>query len=410
MSPAKTVGSTPASTPNTRSGDPSRTIETATVFLNQTNNYLLVNDTINVDSIALCLLKISDAIDIKKHKDAIRCAVKLMKDLIEKEGINQKASACAEEFSKKIQDKIEEIAKIGRNISISVERLDTVSISLNEKMAEMPAPRPPPHLVHMYAGATAQPGGRHPAHARAVAKSDHKQRTITFTWSEVNTEEADGLSEKEIVQKAELALDEVRKSLHGLQMPKDMRFISARRLRGKGFQLELNSVESTTWLRREDTMTYFTDNFDGGLCTAKSLTFPALAQFVPITFEPENPLDIGRISENSDISHDAIKFAKWLKPIERRSPEQRTAHLMVHFTTATAANKAILKGMVIESKHVQLRKPQQDPRRCLKCHSFDGHYAKDCRELKDTCGTCGGQHRTQGCNTKDMTQRRVAPM
>ena len=33
----------------------------------------------------------------------------------------------------------------------------------------------------------------------------------------------------------------------------------------------------------------------------------------------------------------------------------------------------------------------------MKCQSFGGHYAKECKSLRDTCGTCAREHRTKDC-------------
>jgi len=33
----------------------------------------------------------------------------------------------------------------------------------------------------------------------------------------------------------------------------------------------------------------------------------------------------------------------------------------------------------------------------MKCQSFDSHYAKNCKNSHNTCGTCAGDHHTKGC-------------
>ncbi|KII88883.1 hypothetical protein PLICRDRAFT_82729, partial [Plicaturopsis crispa FD-325 SS-3] len=82
----------------------------------------------------------------------------------------------------------------------------------------------------------------------------------------------------------------------------------------------------------------------------------------------------------------------------RRTPSQRTAHLIVTFANPEAANHAMWAGLFIERKKVHARKLQQEPKRCLKCQSLAGHMAAECSLAHDVCGSCGGNHRTNGCN------------
>ncbi|KAG1787597.1 uncharacterized protein HD556DRAFT_1217537, partial [Suillus plorans] len=83
---------------------------------------------------------------------------------------------------------------------------------------------------------------------------------------------------------------------------------------------------------------------------------------------------------------------------------QRTAHAILTFNTKESANQAIRFGLSVAGKKVYARKLITEPSRCLKCHSFDGsHMAKDCPQEEDTCGTCGGSHRTSTCTIKDQS-------
>ena len=63
---------------------------------------------------------------------------------------------------------------------------------------------------------------------------------------------------------------------------------------------------------------------------------------------------------------------------------------------AKDANKAISNGLIICRTKVYPSKLKQEPTQCMKCRKW-GHFASDCTETKDICGTCGDDHRTNTC-------------
>jgi len=83
---------------------------------------------------------------------------------------------------------------------------------------------------------------------------------------------------------------------------------------------------------------------------------------------------------------------------------QCLAHLKLFFSTLEAANYAIRNSLYIEGKKVNVRKMQQEARRCAKCQRYGHgnnkgkpHITKDCRWLHKTCGGCRQQHRKEEC-------------
>jgi hypothetical protein len=89
---------------------------------------------------------------------------------------------------------------------------------------------------------------------------------------------------------------------------------------------------------------------------------------------------------------------KWVKPIHRRTLNQRTAHLFLMFTNTDAANRAITNGLNICSRRCHVERVKREPIRCLKCQGWN-HFARECLENKDTCGNCTKEHRTSECTT-----------
>ena len=90
-----------------------------------------------------------------------------------------------------------------------------------------------------------------------------------------------------------------------------------------------------------------------------------------------------------------------MKPIQRRSPGQKTAHLILSLTDADTANRAIANGLVICNRRTRIEKVKKEPVRCLKCHGWN-HFAYECISTQDTCGNCAEKHRTSECHQPEL--------
>ncbi|KAI0362990.1 hypothetical protein BV20DRAFT_959209, partial [Pilatotrama ljubarskyi] len=80
----------------------------------------------------------------------------------------------------------------------------------------------------------------------------------------------------------------------------------------------------------------------------------------------------------------------------RRSPGQRTAFIMLMITGVDQANRA-LKGLTLAGRKVLVRRDLEEPKRCARCQSYDGHFARECRAVTDICAHCAGTHPTSQC-------------
>jgi hypothetical protein len=97
---------------------------------------------------------------------------------------------------------------------------------------------------------------------------------------------------------------------------------------------------------------------------------------------------------------DTIAKVRWIKPANRRRPEQSVAHAVFLMSSAKDANRCIVEGLKICGAKVYPTKLKQEPTQCMKCRRW-GHFASDCTQSRDTCGTCGGDHRTNICNNRN---------
>ncbi|KAF9553611.1 hypothetical protein CPC08DRAFT_620463, partial [Agrocybe pediades] len=136
----------------------------------------------------------------------------------------------------------------------------------------------------------------------------------------------------------------------------------------------------------------------------KNRTYNVIAHYVPIIFDPDNQDHIAEVLEVNGVDRNHFIRARYAKPIERRNPYQRYAHLIFSLQNADTANRLINQGMTIFGKQVDIRKCKKEPLRCLKCHGYN-HIARDCINMHDTCGTCGSRtHRTKDCDNPESLQ------
>jgi hypothetical protein len=128
-----------------------------------------------------------------------------------------------------------------------------------------------------------------------------------------------------------------------------------------------------------------------------------LVENVPTSFVLEQPAALADIEKKVGLQPKVITKVRYIKPINRRKPDQHMAHIILTFNTKESANQAIKVGLMVAGKKVYTRKLITEPSICLKCHSFKGsHIARDCPEDIDTCGTCSGLHRTSECTIKEQ--------
>jgi hypothetical protein len=157
----------------------------------------------------------------------------------------------------------------------------------------------------------------------------------------------------------------------------------------------LNLKEAAEWIQHSDVELEFTVLFHPE-ATLKPRQFAILAPHTPLTFDPNNENHLREVEKANGLSRNIIAKARWIKPSYRRKAEQRVAHATIIMSNAKEANKCIRDGLTICGVKVYPSKLKQEPTQCMKCRKW-GHFAADCTDTKDTCGTCSGDHRTNEC-------------
>ena len=304
-------------------------------------------------------------------------------------------------------------AVVTRTFDVAKEDLQAATQHLNEaaeslvsaalEAGSQPAHPPPPALGDSYADIL-----KKSSHAVAVARCDSQARTIHLTPPQV-PEDADNslnsLGEDVLVIKANLALEHAQKDTD--LVPTGAKFLSVRKTAHGSLLYEVDSADTVAWLWSDEGQRAFASNF-GTEVSLATKPFSTIVEYVPALFAINDTHTIRELEQVNDLPVGAVRLIRWIKPIERRTPNQRTAHAIVDFFRPEDANMAIKNGLLMKGKRCSIRKLLPEPTRCMKCQSFDGHYAKSCTSTRDTCGTCTGDHRTRDCTVTSQEHRRCA--
>ncbi|KAJ7692394.1 hypothetical protein B0H17DRAFT_886857, partial [Mycena rosella] len=143
----------------------------------------------------------------------------------------------------------------------------------------------------------------------------------------------------------------------------------------------------------------------GGECVYRPRRVELIAEMVPVEARIEEAGTWRAVETDSGIAKGSISGARWVKAVERRTAGQKVAHLKIEFANAAAANHAIDSGVFIQGKSIRVSKSDDEPRRCAKCQSYDGHLAHACHSTVDVCGRCAATHRTGDCMTSEADFR-----
>lgn len=337
------------------------------------------------NSLSVCLHQISAIQGVPKQAvNAIR-AVAFMLDELEEQQINNTLMAALDsQLTEMTSDMKILINDAKANISAHCKAAE-------DRIANIQPPAPPPPAVqarpaNTYASVLVNP----PAHAnpRVAAREGIKARQ--FMLEGIKNSKFSHLDSQQLKT-------ELNKIFAELGSPGKLR--SASSSRTGGTVIEAESDEMAKWLSNKENQRRFCDNI-GSNTEFRTRTFSVIAFNVPIAINPEDADHRLEICEANNLEPSNIISARWAKAVDRRSPNQRTAHLFIVFDNPDTANRAITKGLSICNRRCQIERTKREPTRCLKCQGWN-HYAKECIEDKDTCGNCAGPHRTNSCLTEE---------
>ena len=119
-------------------------------------------------------------------------------------------------------------------------------------------------------------------------------------------------------------------------MPDGMAFSSVRKLRHGGCLYEMNTVEATRWLKRDENMRTFQHKF-GLDAIMKARSYPVLHKNLPIGFNLSEAIYRQIEQENGCETRD-LAIMHWVKPPKRRREGQQTAFTLAKFSTASVSH------------------------------------------------------------------------
>ena len=198
--------------------------------------------------------------------------------------------------------------------------------------------QPPPslgansvYLVHLsYAAAARNAPSQH---ASAIAKGNNCECQIILTFKSDGRDNAKAhLLLKELVAKGNIMLELVEKE--GVPVPKGVAFVHVTTTRSGTLIFQVNSKGAVDWLKQKDNLANFMARFrDANGAVVCARLFYVLVKFVPVNFNPNNNLSKNLIKMNNNLPTDAIVHARYIKAPERRSLNQKTAHIIMGFST-----------------------------------------------------------------------------
>ncbi|KIJ42523.1 hypothetical protein M422DRAFT_86757, partial [Sphaerobolus stellatus SS14] len=116
---------------------------------------------------------------------------------------------------------------------------------------------------------------------------------------------------------------------------------TANRLKNGGIVYKLNSSEAAQTIQSdEDARLTFMELYSAQ-ATIKPRLYPIIVERVPISFNPESNKSLREMEDSNSIENGEIQRARWIKPVARREPNQRAAHLIVLLTNPRTANRMI---------------------------------------------------------------------
>ncbi len=239
---------------------------------------------------------------------------------------------------------------------------------------------------------------------RAVNLADLLQRQLLVRGAALKDPQGNSLTDREALERARQALDLMEKD--GLTPPAGSTVETAKVQSHGDVVFTFSTIAAARWIVRPHVATAFSRKMGMEARIVERL-YRLVVEGVPVGFEPHSAAGLRALEEVNSMEKGSLSRADWIKPPEKRHPGQRTAFLLLTVSGIEQANRA-LKGLTVMGRRALVRREFIEPKRCAKCQSYDGHYARDCLLTHDVCATCAGDHPSAQCTVKDPALYRCA--
>jgi hypothetical protein len=195
-------------------------------------------------------------------------------------------------------------------------------------------------------------------HIDVIARTEVLRRQVIMQKAPGAMEDGlQDLTEKEIMFKAKIAIQMMQEEQgEGME---EIEFLHVKKTVGGGTILILKTEEAAMWLRKAEVMQHFSREL--GAATAGAALCMVIAEYVPVTFDPDWTAGVEKVKKDSGLEQGAIREVRYIKKAHRRADGQKTAHIIMGLLTPEQANKAIRYGVIIEGKKVAVRRYRMDP-------------------------------------------------
>jgi hypothetical protein len=354
---------------------------------------------VNNATMAICLHQISALAGVPKQAvNAIRAAAFLLEEIEElaiNETVRDAFDSQITEFTSDMRLLVDDVnTKIDSHLQMALEQIakasekaTTRSQASNERSQDRnSAPLP----LATYASALVNP----PPYAdpKMAAKEGIKARQVLLT----------GIKDSALGQHDTQQLKaEFNKVLRGLDQ-KGGKIKSVVIQRDGNTLVEVDSDSLAVWFADKVNRAEFCSML-GDEVSFKTRLFRVIAYNAPLNLDTSDASHRDEIHEANGLEEETIKEFRWAKPLDRRSPNQRSAHLILSYTDPDSANRAISNGITVCNKRCHVEKVKKEPIRCLRCQGWN-HMARECPEPYSTCGNCGEKHKTAECTHPKRTR------
>ena len=284
------------------------------------------------------------------------------------------------------------------NLTISSENIHAITKELDTRVTKITEATNviENHTKSYREAVLAAPPGMNAQMADPLLMSDfeRKERQLLIGYDSSDENATLQTSLMDLKSKANIILE----GIEDPERPESAKVEGVSRTRDGSLLLLLSTKEAASWLRKPEIGYKLVDKFAIG-ARIRDRAYNILVRWIPTTFEP-NSKHLREIEEVNNLLEHSIQKARWIKPVIRRRAGQARAHAIFTMNTADEANKIIRSGIDICGVRVKAERTKQEPMQCLKCRGWE-HKAQDCKAEMDTCGTCGSNHRTSDCKSKD---------
>lgn len=314
----------------------------------------------------------------------------------EKEESSQTAIERVEDAADALYVSVEDCQNAMKVLSLSLEATQDKINHLYTQLSSSPS-QPIPHTLSQSSYSSIAAAHLPPSVDKAIGRAAIRARQVLLDPQPGELLFPPNTSNFNIAKRLKDALEKARDESTPLG---SIRAVMA--LRNGGIVVEMETESLAMWLNSPSGRAALEGSLDSPV-SFRNRTYPIVIEYLPIQLQIEKDDFLRGVEQDNNLSEGALSSIRWIKPPLKRSAEQRKAFALVQVANIQTANDILRDELCIANERVGVHKDRKEPLRCAKCQRFN-HIARNCQATEDTCGTCGGSHRTAACNSFHTTR------